>query len=298
MTSKEYQSFYEALFSRKIPPGLTLEEFRATFEERLSAFPPPEEVRFEKFTIGSIPACWALAPGATRQHIILFFFGGGYSSGSIQSHKGLIGRLAAASKYPILAIDYRLAPENPFPSALEDALAAYQWLLHHPYPPSHIALAGISAGGGLALSLLLRLKLEKKSLPQAAVCFSPWIDLALKGTSIRTNNGKDLLNPERLAFYAENYASGKDLNDPFISPLYGDLHRFPPLFIQTGTRDLLHDESIQLAEKAKKSGVEAVLDVWPDMIHAWQLYDPAFPESQEATQKAVDFLIRAFQRPR
>lgn len=295
MASKKFDHFYQKLIAKAIPAGLPVEEVRAAFEKWMAEYPPPENTRFEKFTIGATPACWIIAPGAERHNIVLFFFGGSYTAGSIQSHRGLLGRLSAASGSAVLAIDYRLAPEHPFPEGLEDAFAAYLWLIHHPYPPNRIALAGISAGSGLSLALLFKLKLEKKTLPKAVLCLCPWVDLAMKAPSIRTNNGKDLLKPERLAWAVDQYAAGKDPKDPFISPLYGDLSGLPPLFIQSGTRDLIHDEAMQLGEKAKKSGTEVTLDVWPDMVHAWQLFYPAFPESQEAVVKAGEFLKRAFQ---
>jgi acetyl esterase/lipase len=295
MASPEYEAFYKKAIRRSIPSDLPIEEVRASFERLMAGYPPPEQVRFEKFTIGKIPACWVFAPQATREKILLFFHGGSYNAGSIRSHSGLLGRLSAASNCAILAIEYRLAPEHPHPEGLEDALAAYLWLLHHPYPPAHLAVGGISAGAGLALALLLRLKLENRSMPKAAVCLSPWIDLALKGETIRTNLGKDILKPDRLAWSAEKYAAGRDLKDPFVSPLYGDLNGLPRLFIQTGMRELLYSEALLLAEKAKKQGVAVELDSWPEMFHAWQLFFPEFPESQEATVRIGDFLKRSFQ---
>lgn len=209
--------------------------------------------------------------------------------GSIQSHKNLIGRLSASCHAAVLAIDYRLAPENPFPAALDDALTAYRWLLHRPYSRSRILFTGISAGAGLALALLLKLKEEEIAPPAGALCLCPWVDLTLKGETIVSNAGKDLLNKERLEQAAGHYAGSFPRTNPLISPLYGDFESFPPLFIQTGTRDLLHGEAKDLAQKAKSKNVSVSLDLCQEMVHSWQLFAPAFPEAQEAIDRIGKF---------
>lgn len=286
MASKEYEEFYHQLIAKALPANLPIEEVRAVFERWMSDYPAPPEIRFEEFSIGNIPACWAFAPGVKRQPVILFFYGGAFSAGSVRSHKGLIGRIGQASGCAVMAIDYRLAPENPFPAALEDALTAYRWLLHHPYPHNHIALAGSSAGGGLLLSLMLRLKLEKMPLPAAGVCICPWVDLSKR----KYANRKDLLKPERLIQSAKMYAGARDPKDPFISPLYGDLSGLPPLFIQTGTTELLYEEIVELGSKIEN----AKLEKWPEMIHCWHLFASKFPEGPEAIERIGLFLKKIF----
>ncbi len=290
MASREYDTFYQECLSKLPPSSFSVEEARANFETFLKGFPPPPEVRFEPFTIGELPGLWAFAPDVNRRRILLFFMGGGFVAGSIESQKNLIGRLSAAAGAAVCAVQYRLAPEHPYPAALDDALTAYRWLLHHPYARSRILFSGISAGGGLVLSLLLRLKLERIAMPAGAVVFCPWADLKLSGQSYRTNKGKDVLSTERLSGCAEKYAAGKDLADPFLSPVYGDLSGLPPLFIQAGARDLLYSDAMDLAKKAEKQGVSVTLDVWPDMIHAWQIGAPRFPEAQEALDRAGEFV--------
>jgi acetyl esterase/lipase len=294
MTSKEYNAFYREAIAKTISSDLPIEEVRASFDLLMKAFPPAPEVRFEPFTIGPLPGVWTFAPDVNRRRIILFFVGGGFTAGSIESHKNLIGRLSAVAGAAVCAIQYRLAPEFPFPAALDDALTAYRWLLHHPYARSKILIGGISAGGNLALALFLRLKLEGIAMPAGALLFCPWVDLAMRGESIRLNQGKDILSTERLSWCAEKYAGGQALTDPLLSPVYGDLEGLPPLFIQTGTKDLLHTEAKTLFAKAQKMGTPATLDVWPDMIHAWQLFAPAFPEAQEALERAGEFVEKVF----
>ncbi len=292
--SREYEIFYREAISKQIPADLSIEETRSRFDALLKDYPPAPEVRFEPFSIGELPGVWTFAPDVNRRRILLFFFGGGFTVGSVESHKNLIGRLSAASGAAVCAIQYRLAPEHPYPAALDDALTAYRWLLHHPYARSKILFSGVSAGGGLALSLLLRLKLQKIAMPAGALVFCPWVDLTLRSESFRTNQGKDQVSAERLAWCAEKYASGKDLADPLISPLYGDLQGLPPLFIQTGGRELLHTEAMQIAEKGEKQGVSVTLDVWPEMLHSWQLFAPRFPEAQEALERAGEFVEKLF----
>lgn len=293
-TSREYDIFYQEALSQSLPLDLPIEDARTYFDTLMKEFPPAPEVRFESFSIGDIPGVWAFAPEVNRRRIILFFFGGGYTTGSIESHKNLIGRLSAAAGAAVCAVQYRLAPEHPFPAAQDDALTAYRWLLHHPYARSKIVFSGISAGAGLVLSLFLRLKLEKIAMPAGGILFCPWVDLALRGESIRSNKGKDWLSTDRLSWCAEHYAAGNELKNPMISPLYGDLDSIPPLFIQTGTNDLLHSEALELAAKAEKLGVSVTLDVWANMLHGWQLFAPKFPEAQEALERAGEFVDRLF----
>lgn len=275
-----------------MPKNGTLEETRDAFEHWMAEYPPLPDARFEPFSIGALPACWVFARDVKRQNILLFLHGGGYVMGSVRSHWGLMSRISQATGCAVLGIKYRLAPENPYPAALQDAMTAYLWLLHHPYPHNQIAFVGTSAGAGLALSLMLRLKLEKRPLPAACVLIGPWIDLA---RSQYPNTG-DILNPERIVLAAKSYAGINDLKDPFISPLYGDLRGLPPLLIQTGSKEILHEEALELAKKAKKSGVKVTLENWPDMFHIWHLFSTQFPEGQDAIDAIGQFLKTKFQK--
>jgi acetyl esterase/lipase len=282
VASKEYREFLNELFSLPIVNAPTMDQVRRSFEEVMSHYPPDPEVRFADFSIGQIGASWALAPGVKKEKIILFFFGGGYSAGSVHSHKGIMSRIAKSAEAAVLGFEYRLAPEHPFPAALEDALTVYRWLIHHPYPHNHIAFVGVSAGGGLLLSLLQRLKLEHMPLPAGGVCICPWVDL----TDRKYADRRDLLNPTRLAQASAMYRMERSAEDPLISPLYGKLEGMPPILIQTGTRDLLHEEAVELSKKLENSTLES----WPEMIHCWHLFAGRFPEAKEGIDRLSKFL--------
>ena len=294
MASREYERFLKELPIKPITSELSIDEIRSRFDTWLMQFPPAQEVQFNSLQIGDLSALWTFAPEVTKRRILLFFHGGGYVAGSIEAHKNLMGRLSASASAAVLAIQYRKAPESPFPAALDDALNAYRWLLHHPYARSRIIFTGISAGAGLALSLALKLKKEQIAMPAGIIALCPWVDLAMKSKTIQSNEGKDLLKPQMLAWSAAHYASGKPLTDPLLSPLYGNFEGIPPIFIQTGSRDLLHEEAVLLAKQLKQQQVETTLDVWPDMVHSWQLFAPSFPESQEAIDRAGQFVDTLF----
>ena len=289
MTSPEFDLFYQQLLSRTIPANQSITEIRAAFEKLFADSAP--DIHFEQVKLHTLPACWVSAPHVNKNRVILFFHGGGFTIGSTHSHRDFLGRLSRACNSPILGIDYRLAPEHPFPAALDDALAAYQWLLlHHPVPPSRLVLAGISAGAGLILSLCLHLQMKNIPLPAACLSLCPWVDLAMTSPSIQTNEGKDVLTIDRSQSSAKMYYGNNDPKNPLISPLYGNLQGLPPLFIQTGTRDLLFDEAVAFAAKAKQAGVQVTLEKWQDMVHSWTLFSSRFPEGQEAIDQIGKFL--------
>ncbi len=292
MTSKEFKSFAADLFAHfPMPKEGTLEQTRDAFEHWLAQYPPQPDLRLEPFSIGALPACWAFARHVKRRPTILFFHGGGFAIGSVRSHWGVMGRISQASGCAVLGINYRLAPENPYPAALEDAMTAYKWLLHHPYPHNHIIFAGVSAGANLALSLMLRLKLEKLPLPRGCVCICPWVDLA------RTEYPQlpDIIRPDKTMSAAKTYCGPHDPTEPYISPTYGNLEGLPPLLIQVGTGEILHDEIIAFAEKAKKSGVKVTLKSWPEMFHAWHLFATKIPEGQRAIDEIGSYVKQLFQ---
>lgn len=291
MTSKQFESFYNQIIPKTEFCCNSIEEFRGKVELFMEGYPLPPDIRTEPISIGDLSACWFFSPEAKKKKIILFFHGGGYSVGSIKSCQNLCARLSMVSNAAVLSVGYRLAPENPYPAALEDALSAYRWLLHHPYPRSHIAFAGISAGAGLALALLLKLKIEKIAMPAGALCFCPWVDLS---TIPVDSSVKDIICAKEIQSATQQYIGSNDSKNPLISPLYGNLKGLPPLFIQTGSRDLLHEQAVKLAEKAKREGVEITFDSQPDMIHNWPLFAPEFPEAQHAIMKAGKFLEKLF----
>jgi len=265
--------------------GNDMKAMRAVMEG-MSAFPSAGETKCTPVNAGGVPAEWVAAAGAADDRVILYLHGGGYVMGSIATHREMVARLSKASGARALVIDYRLAPEHPFPTAVDDATAAYRWLLSQNIKPSRIVVAGDSAGGGLALATLLALRDAKAPLPAAGVCLSPWVDMEGTGASMTTRAKADpVVQKQGLLGMAQLYLGGKDPKSPLAAPLHADLRGLPPLFIQVGDSETLLDDSTRVAEKAKTAGVKVDLEIWPEMPHVWQLFAPFLPEGQQAIDK-------------
>lgn len=250
--------------------------------------------QIEDVDAGGVKAQWVIAPGADAQRAILYFHGGGFQVGSVVSHRELMAGLSAAAQCRVLGVDYRLAPEHRYPAALDDASAAWQWLIGQGFAPDHMALAGDSAGGGLALSLLLRLRDAGQALPAAAVLMSAWTDLTAAGASYGTRAGTDPIHQRAMIVaMARNYL-GKDGNaaDPLVSPLFADLKGLPPLLAQVGDRETVLDDSRDFVARAKEAGVDATLQVWDHMIHVFQQFPAQLPEARAAIDDMGRFLRR------
>jgi monoterpene epsilon-lactone hydrolase len=232
------------------------------------------------------------APGQTaRRRCILYLHGGGYIAMSARTHRAITSRLATWGDASLFALDYRLAPEFPFPAALEDALAAWRALIALGARPSHMLVAGDSAGGGLAMALLLALRDAKESLPNAAVLFSPWTDLAATGESIVANSNVDaLIFGAWVAPMARHYLAGTPATNPLVSPIYADLTGLPALFIQVSDSEVLLDDSRRLVENARQARVETTLKIWPCVPHGWQIFASFLPEARDALREASDFI--------
>jgi len=269
----------------------TISEQRAQ-QEKVAAFARlPAGISYQSIDLDGIHGAWVKRVDPSRG-VILYLHGGAYMLGSIISHREFVARLAQTTRSKVLIINYRLAPEDPYPAALEDALAAYKWLLKQGYDPAQIILAGDSAGGGLALAVMLKLRSEGRPLPAGGVCISPWTDLALTGDSYRSKAEVDpMLNFERIDDCAKLYAGQHDRKGPLISPLYGDLRDLPPLFIQVGTDELLLDDAEQFTERAREAGVEVTLEVWQGMFHVFQIF-PFLPETKRALESIGQFVAR------
>jgi monoterpene epsilon-lactone hydrolase len=251
-------------------------------------------VTCEQVIAGSVDGEWIQPANAPQDKAILYFHGGGFRIGSVASHRDLIAQIAVASRCRVLAMNYRLAPEHRFPAALEDALAAYDWLLRQGQKPANIAFAGDSAGGNLALAAMLALRERQRPLPAAAVLMSPWTDLAATGPSYVSRAEADPIHqrPMILAL-AKNYLGGQgDPCDPLVSPLYADLADLPPLLIQVGDRETVLDDSVRLADKARAAGVEVDLQVWEGMIHVFQMFGAELPEAHRAIAEIAGFIGR------
>jgi epsilon-lactone hydrolase len=225
---------------------------------------------------------------------VLFLHGGGFIIGSPALYRHFTWRIASAARACVLSIDYRLAPEHPFPAALDDAVTAYRWLVADGADPRRIAVMGDSAGGGLALSLLLRLRDEGIALPAAAVALSPWTDLALTGASLRLNAAADpLVSPEQARRFVDYYLAGTDPRTPYASPLYGELAGLPPTMIQVGSDEVLRDDSVRMADRMRSAGCHVELEIWPRMPHVWQLFTPVLPEARRAIERIGAFVAHA-----
>lgn len=245
----------------------------------------------EPVTIASLTAEWVIPSQAVDGRAILYLHGGAYCLGSARSHRFLGGYVARAAQCRVLLLDYRLAPEHPFPAAVDDAVAAYRWLLAEGYQPDDLTIMGDSAGGGLALAALLALRDAKERLPGTAVCISPWTDLAGTGDSMTGKRQADvLLTPELLARYAAWYGNGRDLTHPLISPHYASLAGLPRLLIQVGENEILLDDATRLAARARADGVDITLEVWPGMVHVWHALAALIPESRQAIGRIGEFV--------
>lgn len=293
MASEQLQRIVEALRSgiQGDDPALDVDTMRAGMERMTGLFGSVDDLALEPVTAAGRPAEWIAAPGASRERAILYLHGGGYAIGSIDTHRDLVGRLSRASGARGLAIDYRLAPEDPHPAAVDDAVAAYRWLLDEGLAPQQVAVAGDSAGGGLTAATLVALRDAGDPLPGAAALLSPWTDLALSGDSIDGKADEDpMLQRGGLARMAEWYLGGGDARAPLISPLYADLGGLPPLLIQVGTAETLLDDATRLAERAQLAGVDVTLETWDQMIHVFQAFAAILPEGQQAIERIGEFI--------
>lgn len=220
------------------------------------------------------------------QRYFLYLHGGAFALGGLASHRALVARIADWGYAQGLLIDYRKAPEHPYPAALEDAQKAYQWLLNQGIEAADIALVGDSAGGGLTISLLQKLKAEERPLPAAAALICPWVDLGCTGLSWESNGGQHpMLRKEHLLQFARLYAGDLDLEDPRVSPLYGDLSGLPKLLVQAGGNDPLRDDATRLVQAIQDAGGSANLEIWPDAFHDWHLMAPILPDGDWASRR-------------
>ena len=269
-----------------------IEERRARMERMARLSPPPEGSRIERVDADGIRSEWVSRSGVRQDCALVYLHGGGYYAGSLTTHQGLAARISLAADARVLLVDYRLAPEHPFPAAVEDATGACRWLLRQGFAPERIAVAGDSAGGGLAVAAMLDLKAAGEPLPAAAACLSPWFDLAGTGESIRTRASLDpSIRSSDLAFVARCYLGPVDPETPTASPLYGDLAGLPPTLIQVGTDEILLDDSRRFAQKAGQAGVPVQLEIWDDMFHVWHAYARFIPEARSAIEKIGKFLF-------
>jgi monoterpene epsilon-lactone hydrolase len=290
MTESEIDAIRALLSSKPRPVGWV--ERRQRIEEVGSHWPVAEDVTLTTVDLGGLAGEWSIAPGSDPTRVLMFFHGGGYCSGSIVSHRSMVTEAGRAAGVRSLAVGYRLAPEHPFPAALDDAWTAWHFLLKQGIAPAHIALGGDSAGAGLTVALINRLRVAKEALPACAWLVSPWTDLALSGATLATKVAVDpLIHKGYLEELAAAYVPASvDRKDPRVSPLYADLKGFPPTLIQVGSAETLLADATRFAAAAGAADVAVTLEVWPYMIHAWPLWNAALEPGRRALAGAGRFI--------
>ncbi len=297
MASPELQLVVELCrFSRRTRRPTVVElgrlaELRAMYDEIADGHRVPSDVGYQAVEAAGVSAAWLRAPKARDYRVLLYLHGGCYATGSVETHRDLMTRLSIETSMRVLGLNYRLAPSHPFPAAVEDTAAAYQWLLETGIEPAHIAIAGDSAGAGLALAASITIREAGLPLPGALVCLSPWVDLAITGETMDSKAGEDpIVSREMLQGWGTLYLGDHDPRTPLASPLYADLRCLPPLLIQVGSAEVLLDDSLRLAERAAAAGVNATLEIWPEMIHVWQVFAAILPEARQAIEHIGEFV--------
>ena len=289
MSLQQLESLIQKLKAAPVDPTASLGRRRGAMEK--AAFRLDADVKAEPVTAAGVPAEWITAPGADPGRNVLYLHGGGYMIGSIKTHRCLAGWISRAAQARVLIIDYRLAPENPCPAAVEDAVAAYRFMLDSGVNPSRTVVSGDSAGGGLAVAALLAIRDAKLPLPAAAACLSPWVDMEGTGESMQTKAAVDpMVGSGNLGEMAAAYLGGQDPKTPLASPLYADFKGLPPMLIQVGTSEVLLDDSRRLAERARQAGVEVVYEPWENMIHVWQIFVPMLDEAKQAVARIGEYV--------
>ena len=272
-----------------IQEGASLEDMRKGLDAMGAMTPSLDGITTTKVDASGVAAEWISADDSGP--VLLYLHGGGYVLGSVQSHRALIERLARAMGGRILAIDYRLAPEAPFPAAVDDAVAAYRWLLEQGVAASRLAIAGDSAGGGLTLATLVALRDQGLAMPACAAPISPWTDMEGSGDSMQTRAAVDpMVQKEPLVQMAGTYLQGAEPRNPLASPLYADLSGLPPLLIQVGDAETLLDDTTRIEPRLKEAGVDVTVEVWDEMIHVWHLFAPMLDKGQEAIDRIGAFV--------
>ncbi|MGE0418846.1 MAG: alpha/beta hydrolase, partial [Acetobacteraceae bacterium] len=271
----------EAIAARPRPSEIS--EMRATTDARGLAIGLPSDVTVTPVSANGVKAEWTATPGAAQDAVILYVHGGGYVIGSLDSHRHMVAEIGRRSAVRMLALEYRLAPEHPFPAPVEDTVAAYRFLLESGFNPGRILIAGDSAGGGLVVGAMLAIK--DAGLPTCAGgwCISPWVDMEALGASFTDRAATDpTVQKQTILFMAEKYLGGADPRSPYAAPIHGDLKGLPPLLIQVGACETLLDDSLQLARLAGMADIPVDLQVWPEMIHIWHIFHPVLGAGKRA----------------
>jgi epsilon-lactone hydrolase len=290
--STEQRETLDAILRQSaFPPDADVNEQRRLLRELLSAQPLPADVTVTAAELGGVPTAEITVDGIEPRHVVLYFHGGVYVMGDAALAAELASQVGRRTQAKVISVDYRLAPEHPYPAAVDDALAAYEALLDNGIAPSDIVLAGESAGGGLAVATLVNARDHGLPLPAAAFVMSPYADLTLAGTSMETRREVDpLLSPEALQARIPDYTAGQDAALGLISPIFADLSGLPPLIIQAGSHEVLLDDAVRLARQAATADVEVTLGITPGVPHVFQAYHPILDEAGAALDRAGQLL--------
>ncbi len=265
--------------------------FRETCEKGASKYAKiPAGITVTPDEIAGLKSEWLVPEFSNQKKLILYVHGGGYVSGSCNDHRGFVSKFAQNTGYTNLVFEYRLAPEHPFPAAVDDSVSVYKAILLQGYKPENILIAGESAGGGLTLALLLALKEQNIQLPKAAVAISPWADLTCSGESYQTKNNVSVAPKFSWNVFSKHYVGENNPENPLISPLFGNLENLPPIFVNAGTDDELFDDGRRFAEKARAAGVHVIFSAGEGQVHCYPLLAPFFPEATEAMNEIVNFI--------
>ena len=289
-TQSEIDAIRALLTSKLRPDGWT--ERRQRLDEVGSVWPVADDVKLVAVDADGLPGEWSSVAGSDASRVLLFFHGGGYCSGSIRSHRRMVSEAGRAAKVRTLAIAYRLAPEHPFPAALDDAFAAWRFLRHAGIAAADIAIGGDSAGGGLTAALINFLNATGEPLPSCAWMVSPWVDLTMSGSTLTSNDTVDpLIHKSYLEELSSAYVQGGiDRADPRVSPLFANLKGFPPTLIQVGSAETLLADATRFASAAGNADVAVTLEIWPHMIHAWHLWNAHLEAGRRALASAGRFI--------
>jgi epsilon-lactone hydrolase len=290
MAQSEIDAIRALLGAKPRPVGW--EERRHRIDEVGSVWPAADDIDHEAVDLDGVTCEWSIAPGSDPSRVLMFFHGGGYCSGSILSHRRMVTEAGRAGGVRTLAVGYRLAPEHPFPAACQDTLAAWRRLIKDGYAARRIAVGGDSAGGGLTLALTGELKRAGEELPGCLWLASPWTDLTMSGATLTTKSAVDpLIHKEYLEELAQAYLpEGVDRKDPRVSPLFADLAGLPPTLVQVGSAETLLDDSARFAAAAGAADVRVTLEVWPQMIHAWPMWNARLEPGRRALASAGAFI--------
>lgn len=294
MISSEAQSVINQFIELDVAEKMIttpLEESRKGWEEQAALIPLPEGTTYHEVNAGGVKAEFVKAPNARADQIVLYFHGGGYSSGSPTTHRNLAAHLSAGSGREVLLVDYRLAPEHPFPAAIDDGYSVYNWLLDRGFKGKDVVIGGDSAGGGLTMALSYRLRESGKELPKALFLLSPWLDLTASGESHTTKVEVDpMIRLGSLINAREWYCNEEQFENPLVSPVFGELNGLPPIYIQVGSDEILLSDSEMLAKKAKAAGVDVTYEEWKGLWHVWHLSAGFVPEAGDALAKVGTYI--------